>query len=338
MKACHTQIAAYHNDAVRLPSTERTTMRERRNSNRDRLKKGLERDGRAKPVGCHTQGSYAMHTMVQDENSDYDIDDGVYFEAADLFGERGAPMTSLQVRQMVCAALSDNRFAEKPEVQKNCVRVQYAAGYHVDVPAYRRTKTTDIWTNKTVYTYELASSSWKASDPKSVTAWFRDTNTNLSSSNDGEGQFRRIVRLLKMFARSRVSWKGQTASGFMITKLASEQFSASPGRDDESFRNTMSAIERRLQWNQVVAHPVLNENITSTDDPRPAFFQQRLAENLKHLSVLDAHDCSHASAMAAWDKVFATTWFSTQPDPADGGGKGFEPSSPVTIAGQNRFA
>src|SRR3546814_15006164 len=95
------------------------------------------------------QGSYAMKTMIVHPDNDYDIDDGVYFDKADLVGERGAEMTSLQTREMVRNAVDDGKFKKAPVARKNCVRVYYEAGYHVDLPVYRRI-TKDDWT----YEYE----------------------------------------------------------------------------------------------------------------------------------------------------------------------------------------
>src|SRR5688500_717924 len=103
------QVLGYHDTEVNLPSAERTEMRNRRNANRDRLKKGLADADRPAPIGQHTQGSYAMHTMVQDASIDYDIDDGVYFRKEKLVGPNGGEMSALEVRQMVCDALQDNR-------------------------------------------------------------------------------------------------------------------------------------------------------------------------------------------------------------------------------------
>jgi hypothetical protein len=63
------------------------------------------------------------------------------------------------------------------------------------------------------------------------------------------------------------------------------------------------------------------------------YCKDRLVENLKHLEVLDAVDCTHADAMAAWDKVFCSEWFRDQPAPedADGGTRNAykSPSRPV---------
>src|SRR6185437_12846619 len=146
-----------------------------RNSNRDRLRKGLSKNAKPAQLEFKSQGSYAMKTMVQHPELDYDIDDGAYFAKEDLVGPRGAELTALQARQMVRDAIDDGSFKAAPEVRKNCVRVYYAAGYHVDVPVYRRVITKDILGRETIH-YELASSDWKRSDARDVTAWFESEN------------------------------------------------------------------------------------------------------------------------------------------------------------------
>lgn len=336
-------VFAFHNNEVALPTTERRNMRTRRNNNRDRLRKGLAANSNPSPLGQHTQGSYAMHTMVQDNDTDYDIDDGVYFQKDKLVGPQGGEMSALTVRQMVCAALHDERFATAPAVLKNCVRVFYNEGFHVDVPTYRRLESTDPWTGKATYRYELASSEWKASDPLEVTRWFKRRNKIHSPDLDTtDGQFRRIVRLIKAFARSRSSWKSLTATGFMITKLADECVVVSARRDDIALRETMKAIRWRLEGNTSIQHPTLSgEMITHADDGRPHHLKDRLIENLKHLEVLDNSDCTHADAMAAWDKVFATQWFSQRPTPTGGGSfdkAAATPTRPVEKRDGGRYA
>src|SRR5207244_11839985 len=118
-------VLAYHGERVTLPRGDRTEMRGRRNANRDRLKKGLREAGKAAPREFVSQGGYAMKTMVQHPENDYDIDDGVYFDKAVLIGQRGAEMSPLQARQMVRDALDDGSFKTAREVRKNCVRVYY---------------------------------------------------------------------------------------------------------------------------------------------------------------------------------------------------------------------
>lgn len=335
------EILRFYTKKVALPTPEQTEMRDRRDTNRQRLKLGLEADKQPKPYGMHSQGSYAMRTMIQDADNDYDIDDGAYFYKEDLVGPQGGEMSALAVRQMVCEAMQDDRFKTAPEVLKNCVRVYYNAGFHVDVPSYRRIEVKDPWSGAVTERFELASSDWKISDPREVTKWFKRQNKALSPDfSDSDGQYLRVVKLLKMFARSRSSWKGQIATGFMITKLAADHFYPHASRDDISLRNVMKNIEARVQRD--IAHPTLpDEKIGGDDDPRLKFFKAKLKENLEHLLVLDDQECTHEDAMNAWDRVFSTDWFSEQPDP-DGGesasaGTVGAPSSPVQKRGGGRY-
>src|ERR1700676_4972021 len=118
---CADAVLAYHDDRVTLPQTERTQMRDRRDANRERLKRGLKDAMKPAPREFWSQGSYSMKTMTQHPAKDYDIDDGVYFNKDALVGYRGAEMSALQVRQMVRDALDDGSFKTPPEVRKNCV-------------------------------------------------------------------------------------------------------------------------------------------------------------------------------------------------------------------------
>ena len=212
---------------------------------------------------------------------------------------------------MVRDAIDDGSFKTAPEVRKNCVRVYYAAGYHVDVPVYRRVTTKDVLGDET-YHHELASSDWKRSDARDVTEWFEKQNNRKSPDTDNGRQLRRIVRQIKKFARSRDSWKGQILSGFGITKLVTECFRGDADREDVALYETMKAIRDRLNINLVVAHPVTpNETITNgTDDARARFLRDRLGEAIETLAPLFEHDCTRKKALKCWDKVFATDFFS----------------------------
>jgi hypothetical protein len=311
MLDCHEDVLAHHDDEVTLPQSHRTVMRERRDANRERLKKGLKDNNKPAPLEFKSQGSYAMKTMVQHPEKKYDIDDGVYFAKEDLVGERGADMSALQVRQMVRDVLDDGSFKTAPEVRKNCVRVYYEAGYHVDVPVYRRVTTKDA-SGAESYHYELASSDWKRSDARDVTDWFENENNRQSPDKDNGRQLRRVTRQIKKYAKSRESWTNQILSGFGITKLVTECFRANADREDTALHDTMKAIRDRLNYNLVVAHPVTpNETITNgNDDPKARFLRDRLTEAVDNLAPLHEPDCTREKALKCWDKVFATTFFS----------------------------
>jgi hypothetical protein len=259
------------------------------------------------------QGSYAMRTMVQHAENKYDIDDGVYFQKHDLVGAKGAEMSALDARKMVRDAVDDGSFLKPPEVLKNCVRIFYAAGYHVDMPVYRRRIEKDLL-GREAEIFELASSEWKRSDARLVTDWFHDENHKQSPDETNGRQLRRISRLIKKFSQSRSSWEGQIASGFVITKLVTECYKASAGREDCALRDTMTAIRDRLNVSLVVQHPTTpGETISKgDDDPKLRFLREKLDEALADLAILDKAECSRTEALKAWDKVFATDYFSNR--------------------------
>jgi hypothetical protein len=303
---CAKDVRAYHDQEVTLPKSEQDAMRDRRNSNRTRLRNGLANAGKPAPIEFVKQGSYAMKTMVCDPDNDFDIDDGVYFSREDLVGDRGAEMTSLQARQMVRDAVDDGKFKRAPEVRSNCVRVFYEKGYHVDLPVYRRVVTSTAFGDE--FHYELAASSgWKRSDARDVSAWYEGER---AKSADGV-QLRRINRDLKKYARSRYSWRGGILSGFGISVLTTERFRVND-REDRALYDTMVAIRDRLNWDLEIAHPVTpGDTITSgSDDARARCFRDKLTEAIDTLEPLFEADCTRERALKCWDKVFATTFFS----------------------------
>ena len=303
---CAKEVRAYHNQDVTLPKAEQDKMRDRRNANRKRLRNGLAKAGKPAPLEFVKQGSYAMKTMIREPDNDYDIDDGVYFRKEDLVGERGAEMTSLQARQMVRDAVDYSKFKEAPEVRSNCVRVYYEAGYHVDLPVYRRVVTSTIFGDDVHY--ELAASSgWKRSDARAVSDWYE---AERAKSADGQ-QLRRVNRDLKKYARSRHSWRAGILSGFGISVLLAERF-RHHDREDCALYDTMVAIRNRLAWVLQVAHPVTaGDYITSgPDDARARCFRDKLTDAIDSLQPLFPADSTRERALKCWDKVFATTFFS----------------------------
>lgn len=97
----------------------------------------------------------------------------------------------------------------------------------------------------------------------------------------------------------------------MITKLVTECYRSNASREDTALRDTMRAIRDRLIYNLTVQHPVTpNETITKGhDDPKARFLRDKLTDALSWLEVLSSPNCTRKDALAAWDKVFNTTYF-----------------------------
>lgn len=307
---CNKEMKKFHSTEVNLSNEQQGEMRSRRNAGRTRLYNGLTKSSHPHPYLISSQGSYAMRTMVQDEENDYDIDDGLYFESEDLVNKQGVELSPKAARERVKKALDDGRLTYVAEVKRNCVRQYYPAGYHIDMPVYRTVRTESFWGNE-VITYELASGDkWVKSDARAVTKWFNDEVKQEINSGDADySQLRRVVRLVKKFARSRKSWKAKTTSGICISKLVVDHFISSDGRDDESLYLTMKAVCAALFFGTVIQHPVLDKNLAGYGDEKVSFFLKCLEDNLEHLEVLESEDCTLERALKAWGKVFNTDYF-----------------------------
>ena len=307
---CSKEFGYFHDEHVRLPETERKEMRERRKANQNRLRADLEAKEKPLPKRHVKQGSYAMHTMTQPPDKDptpnYDIDDGAVFDRAALKGPQGGDMTPREARDMVRDALDDGKFNTKPETLKNCVRVHYEAGYHVDIPVYREFE--DEAGNTRL---ELASSEWRKSDPTELTEWFNAAVINKSPDELNGRQMRRMVCLLKKFARSRASWN--LPSGLIISVLVDENYAPNDGHDDEALHGLMQAIYNRLRFigRQVYNPRDRTEELTKgTDDPKMREFEDRLAWALERLGDVINGTCNKNEALKRWNEIFNTDYFS----------------------------
>lgn len=311
---CHKEMKGFHADEVNLSNDDQKDMRNRRDSGRTRLRNGLAKVSQPLPDEFSSQGSYAMRTMVQDAACDYDIDDGVYFGKEDLKDSNGDYLGACNARIRVRNALKDDWLAYDAVVKTNCVRQQYPDGYHIDIPVYRVIRSKDIWDNE-VIEYELASGDdWVKSDARKVTRWYNDAvGSELKAGQSDTSQLRRITKLTKKMARSRVAWKKKTASGICISKLVVEYFVAHSERDDDALRDTWRAIKTQLIFSQRVGHPTYaDKNLAEEGDECVVFFRDCLGDALETLKVLDEYDCTRKKAGDAWDRVFDTDYFSSK--------------------------
>lgn len=126
MYDCSKDFNKFYRTEVVLPETEQSELREKRKLNIKRLKEGLseynaEKGTEYKLAEDRIQGSMAMHTTVQNDKNDYDIDVGIVFDRSNIDG-----LGALSTRNMVANALKrkTNQFAEEPDVKTSCVRLK----------------------------------------------------------------------------------------------------------------------------------------------------------------------------------------------------------------------
>lgn len=288
----------FYSSYVVLPQSEQSSLYHKKDLNLQRLKDGLkeynvEYKTSYSIVEDCVQGSVAMSTVVQNEESDYDIDAAIVLDKSDL-GDKGTQST----RNMVANALrrKTKQFNAEPEVKTSCVRVKYADGYHIDFAVYRRSydSVNEEWI------YEHAGSEWTSRELRGLTDWFKTQNDN------SNGKLRKVVRLSKMFCKSRSSWKNMP-SGLLQTVLCDETLQDSYDRIDELFYYTMKEIVNRIEESTSVVAPVDNgRDLTprQSDKQKMTNWKNRLKSKLADLDILFSEDCTQADAIQAWYGFF----------------------------------
>lgn len=315
------QLTDFHNVRVFVDDDSLQLARDRRDANRNRLKRGLSANSEPLPDEFVQQGSYAMRTMVQSEIESSDVDDGAVFSRSALKGSRDGDKSANDAKDMVCKALSSkDEFNTPPEVRRNCVRVHYNDGFHVDIPVYR-TYEEGGETKK-----ELASAgSWKDSAPEDITDWFKDSVKSKSPDSSNGRQLRRIVRLLKFWSKSRASWS--MPSGFIISVLVDEAYPYQGwlDRDDQALLAVMRSIQSRLTLQERVYRPVDPREEITTDISlsRVRNMREQLKGAIDELSKIERSDCDELMALKALKSVFCSDfWDKRIKELEDGNGSG----------------
>ena len=336
----HRQIQAYEAEKVNLSDTVREDLYTKREANRNRLKANLPE--RVKIRSFIPQGSMAIRTTVQEKDRDYDIDDGVSFLAESLKGEILGifDMSAREVQEMVRDALKDDKFNKQPEIIGNCVRVFYAEGYHVDVPSFRVHNADTQDENQ-----ELAGEDgWRDSDPTEINVWFEKRVQELNKIQENAGsQFRRMIRLLKRFARSRGdAW--DMPNGLKLTMLADECFERSAERDDKAFFFLLQNMANRLQKDLVVLNRAQSktpqDRLTKSErDSNMVELRKRVNEALERLAITWNPNADMKATREAWEWVFQTGGFFEAFDAKGDRENGIAPVTPTApfVKKETRF-
>ncbi|MGG0938708.1 cyclic GMP-AMP synthase DncV-like nucleotidyltransferase [Brevibacillus centrosporus] len=284
----------FYKKHVVLPKAEKTKLFDKKDLNLQRLKDGLEEYNKEKGTNYKiaesmVQGSVAMATVIKNESNDYDIDVAIVFEKDKI------PDGTIAVKNFVVDALNRKctGFKVPPYAKTNCVRIEYADGYHVDFAIYRRYKDEDG-----NYQYEHCGSQWRSRDPKAITAWF------IQENKDKNYQLRELVRLMKMFSRSRKEWV--MPGGLVQSVLVNEKFQTY-SRIDERFYYTLRAIKDRLFLDKDVNNPTdptQTLKLIQKDNTKITNLYNRLNTYLAKLDVLFDSGCTKPQALAVWKEFF----------------------------------
>jgi len=305
---CCDDFQKYYDADLRLGAERRSGLANVRDANLKRIKDGLadiaNETGESPPklIEYKNQGGYAMHTLNQAENNDYDIDVAVIFKKEDL------PNDPIAAKNLIKEALLKRsaNFVTEPEARKNAVTVWYEDGYHIDFAIYRCVE------NTYGTSVEHASDVWTARSPMEVNEWFC-ASVDEKSPDDSpfltlgvhKKQMRRIVRYVKRFCKSRNSWN--LPGGMIISTLINEVYVPDRYRDDVSLRVTMGKLKARLESSQVVWSPVRRDQELSGSEKHKkqiARLLSKLQQFIPKLDVLDKDSCTNEDARTAWNFIF----------------------------------
>lgn len=295
----------YKNNVV-LSNNEQSKLYDKKRINLKRLKEGLseynnENNTEYKLVETITQGSLDMHTIVQNENNDYDIDVAIIFD-----NEYIKDIGPLAMRNIVANSIGKKtkQFNAEPEVKTSCVRIKYNDGYHIDLAVFKRE---EYYGN--IHKYQHAGSDWSYRSVRDLKEWFDNSITN-----KGENLVK-VIRLLKMFVKSRENWVNMP-SGLILSILCEENISQYT-RIDEMFYYTMQSIVKRLEDRIDVYAPVDNNRkltIRNSDIDKMNNLKNRLENELNKLDVIFTVDCTELQAINAWNDFFCHKYWKLELD------------------------
>jgi hypothetical protein len=322
------KLTKFYDDHVRLGVDRRAKLATHRDACLQRLQAGLAalaEEGARKAGKFNrsvSQGSYIMHTLNQQRDDDYDLDEGVIFKKDAL------PESALDARKRVEEALlkAGGNFSKPPEARANAVTVYYAEGHHIDLAVYREI-------DGPLGSYlEHAGPDWTKRDPSEVTEWFKQQVTAkepwallLDEKTVPDGQLRRVVRFVKAFAKSRSGWC--LPGGMILTVLTAEVFVADFHRDDVALYKTLVALRNRLRSSITVHSPVDGSLLTHKPEREAEVrsLRDRLSENVPKLDVLLRDDCTEAQALGAWNWIFKHQFWGDAKDDAEAQEESSEP-------------
>jgi cyclic GMP-AMP synthase DncV-like protein len=265
---------------IKLNASQKQSLRTSRDSLRKKVKEKFKEEGYE--LKFHRQGSFAMNTIIEPKDKNYDIDDGSYILGDDKPKE---PIETLH--QWIVDSAKEH--TDRDPIDKDrCVRVIFADGYHVDLVLYYK-KGSDH--------PEIADKGkgWTASDPKEFMEWFND-------HVDEDKQLKRIVRYFKAWGDE---LRGEMPSGLIFTILAANNILFDK-RDDVAFLNTMEAIHKRLTLSFTCYRPTTptNEDLfAGYSETRRKYFMDRLASFIKSgKQALEAEN--QKDACPKWQRHF----------------------------------
>ncbi|WP_452222238.1 CBASS cGAMP synthase [Lacinutrix salivirga] len=270
-----------YNVNLTIKSAKKDRLKESKRVLRDRIRKYFKDNHPEYVPEFYIQGSYKMKTTIVTKDDDCDLDDGVYFKR-----EVGVTGTTLQkwVKDAVTGATSAD-----PQHRKRCVRVIYAADYHIDFPVYYFQ---EDWEHPRL---AVKDEELQESDPKEVIDWF-------AGAKDENGQLVRVVKFLKGWGDFK---RNKMPSGLAMCILAEKNIKYND-RDDISIKETLETIKTTLNnsFECIVPGTPYDDLFSDYDDSRKNNFLSNLDDFIKDATKAVEDEPNQLKSSKLWRKHF----------------------------------
>ncbi len=211
-------------DSLQIVKSKRDRITRSHNTLRELIKKEFSEKHPEYTIGFWIQGSWKMGTTIRTTDDECDLDDGFYITPEPA-------VSSTTVKNWVQEAVDEVTDAGASHKNK-CIRVQYASGYHIDIPVYVKSSFDKRWEHPKLATRD---DGYILSDPKELCDWFARKKKN----ND---QLVRIISYMKAWSDD---VKHTMPPGLALTILAAEN-QVKDDRDDVALLETLKAIRNKL--------------------------------------------------------------------------------------------
>ena len=210
------------NNELTITSSKKSKLMASKNHLREKIRCHFRKNHDGYTPQFFIQGSYKLKTLIRTKDDTCDLDDGVYF----MSNPENVTGTTLQ--KWVKEAVEGSTDAI-PTHKKKCIRVDYKAGYNIDLPVMVFDENTDKHPHLAVKNYDF-----QDDDPKEFVEYFQDNKTD---------QMVRIIKYLKAWCDHK---RQDMPSGLAMTVLSLKYFQKN-ARDDIALKHLLIEIERQLK-------------------------------------------------------------------------------------------
>lgn len=285
MTNCDSLFKKFYNKII-LTESKQEDLRSAREALRSRIRMYFKDKFNEATPFFYSQGSFYMKTIINPlPGKKYDIDDGIYLKNLDLVRIKWP--TPQTVHNWIYEAVEGH--TEKKPIDKGpCIRVVYAADYHVDLAIYGMD-------DKEVYLAEKNEGKWIESNPKAFADWF---NARIADNSE---QLRRIICYFKAWADNQSS---KMLKGIAFTISAANNFE-NKSSDDECLIKTAANISNTLKKERQIKKPVAPyENLLTkwTREELDGFIDKLDAFILNGVRALEEKDKDKAAKI--WVREF----------------------------------